>query len=84
MSALIEVYHLRIVAALEIHKPCHTAAVEPWGCTDGPFDVATGLPEHKPRCGVCVAHWGYEETEIYPCPTAIALGVPELSKEVTR
>jgi hypothetical protein len=63
------------LAVLAIHRPCHTADVQPWGCTLGSVDPETGLPEHKPTCGVCVASWAAEETEIYPCPTAQALGV---------
>lgn len=68
---------LRIDAALAIHAPrCGRCCVSAAQCT-GQEDWREDYDRHDPQleCPVCVASWGDEATEPYPCPTARALGV---------
>jgi len=65
-------------AALAIHRPCHTADTEPYGCQHGHqgFDENTGaisgVPDQPAECMACTYD---DRTYAYPCPTAQALGV---------
>jgi len=65
-------------AALAIHRPCHTADTEPYGCQHGHqgFDEDTGsisgVPDQPAECMACTYD---DRTYVWPCPTAQALGV---------
>jgi len=66
----------RADAVLAIHAPCHTADTEDYGCIEGHY--GDGEPTGKPGPGqpaVCIACTYDDRVVIYPCPTAIALGV---------
>jgi hypothetical protein len=63
-----------ILAVLTIHKPCHRAAGEAWGCELGHYDdmCSTGIPESEALCVACT----YDDRQAtWPCETAQALGV---------
>jgi hypothetical protein len=63
----------RIAAALQIHRPCHSAATEPWCCEHGHADEActTGIPDVPAVCMQCTD--AADDHLLYPCPTARAL-----------
>lgn len=79
MSALDETAALllaaadRIAAALQIHRPCHTADRD---CERGHYgEPSYPLADQPAECIGC----GYDNHDMphpYPCPTAHALGVP--------
>jgi hypothetical protein len=68
-----------ILAALTIHRPCHDENTEPWHCEHGHADEAckTGIPDRPAVCVECTD--GNEDHLPYPCPTAVALGVPPIT-----
>ncbi len=70
-----------ILAALAIHRPCHTAKTEPFGCEHGAHygdhdlaGVFSGVPTAS-QPGECMTCSYDDRIVTYPCPTAQALGV---------
>ncbi|HST80929.1 MAG TPA: hypothetical protein VLL08_04200 [Kineosporiaceae bacterium] len=88
-SQLVAALTDRIAAALAIHRPCHTAATEPWACPRAHYGLwgyhgstpgrhQTGIPDPT-QPAVCVSC-----SHTYPCPTAQALGVPAPEPTTTQ
>lgn len=70
----------QIAEALAIHAPhcdrCLAESLAECTCSADWLDEEDRQPP-VPVCPVCVAHWAYEKTELWPCPTARALGAGE-------